>query len=98
MSSNFHNDCTHKELCTKEEVTKWFDIGLKARCRNLIIVLYRGDNHCRPLYVTAMNDPHYLQAQYEKHHGCKIYEVYSLFKDRDEQLNNPERCFNYEPR
>jgi hypothetical protein len=96
MYRGWHSECIHPELCTRDEVSKWFDIGLAAKARNLIIVKFQHDNHCRPLYVTAQNDPHFIQKAYEFNHKCVVFEVYNLAMDKEKQIHSNERCWNYE--
>lgn len=80
---------------TKNDLSRWFDEGIKAGQKFMIVVCDEFDYKDYPVFT---NDEDF-KKQYQKYDGAnmqRIMEVYDLTKNKDSQLNE-SRAFNFPP-
>jgi len=74
-------------MTTKEEISDWFDYGLKSNKKYLLIVCDTFDYEDYPMYALSDED---CVEKYNSHDGLnmqKVMEVYDLSLDKQSQLN-----------
>lgn len=72
-------------MTTREEITDWFDRGVRNNHDYLIVVCDTFDHEDYPVYSSREN----FWMEYNRHNGTnmqRIMEVYDLHGPRDEQL------------
>lgn len=79
---------------TPEDISKWFDHGVKMKDTHLIVVCDTYDNEDYPVYVTSKEDVHERVKHYSGPNMQKVMEVYSLVKDKQTQMLQ-RRSFNF---
>lgn len=79
----------------KKVITHWFMVGTISHMTHLVVVKLSFDDKYHPLYVDRNRDAKTLISHYELHYGAKIFEVYNLSLPLRDQLNDPERCWNF---
>jgi hypothetical protein len=80
---------------TKDDLSRWFDEGIKANQKYMIVVCDTFDYKDYPVYTGEDN----FKEQYQKHDGVnmqRIMEVYDLSKNKPAQLNE-FNSFNLPP-
>lgn len=79
----------------KEEISKWFDYGVKQGCTHLIVVTDTFDYENFAVYVLPNQNVKEIERNYSNREKMlKIMEVYNLKMDKEKQLNE-YRSFNY---
>ena len=80
-------------MTTKEEISKWFDEGVKEGKNFMLIVCDQFDYTDYPVYVpTPFNALHDIE-RLRKQEMTRVMEVYNLSMDMYDQLNQ-DRVFN----
>lgn len=80
---------------TNNEISRWFDEGVKKGKKYLIVVCDAFDHEDYPVF-TDDKDFSDKYEHYKKANMQRIMEVYNLNEDKDVQLNEP-RAFNFPP-
>lgn len=78
---------------SKQEISDWFDRGMKEKKDYMLVVCDTFDHEDFPVYATKEK---YSEVYAEYSNGKnmhRIMEVYDLSMERDTQLSKP-RCFN----
>ena len=82
---------------TKNQIAKWFDIGVKNGATHLVVACDTMDLDDYPIYVSPADDVRKVVAPLIRGDNMqRLMEVYHLGSDRDRQLAEP-RSYNYEP-
>ncbi len=79
---------------TKEDISSWFDDGLKQGATHMIIVCDTYDWDDYPVYILKDEKIKHREKEYDGINMQKIMEVYNLSLVKEGQLNE-SRAFNY---
>jgi len=80
---------------TKEDISSWFDRGVKQGATHLIVAVDRFDHEDYPVYVQPDEDAREIvKTRFSGQNMQGAMEVYNLAKDKQEQLDR-KRCFEY---
>lgn len=74
-------------MTTREEISGWFDRGVKQGSTHLIVVCDTYDYEDYPVFASNDQD---AKDQYSAHNGPnmqKVMEVYDLKMDKEAQMN-----------
>ena len=84
-------------MSTKEELSDWFDEGMKKGATHMLIVCDTFAYDDYPKYVMPGEDPRALHQEYAvgKHSMQKVLEIYALHLDKTKQLDE-YRPFHYD--
>lgn len=78
---------------TKEEISGWFDRGIRDKQDFMFVVVDSYDHEDYPVYCTADD----FEKTFQSNNGKDmqhIMEIYDLHRNREEQLSM-HRCFSY---
>ena len=81
-------------MTTKEEISRWFDIGVQKNATYMIVVCDTFDWEDYPVYITQEQNVHDIYKMYNNENMQKVMEVYNLNMDKEFQLNQ-QRAFNF---
>lgn len=80
-----------------EDIREWFDVGKKNHATHMIVVCNTYDYEDYPKYVYPGQDVHQVERELNNpDRMSKVMEVYYLLGDRETQLNQRPRSFNYD--
>jgi hypothetical protein len=79
---------------SKEDISGWFDEGVKKKCTHMIVVCDTYDWDDYPVFVTVNENVKTIYEQYNGKNMQKVMEVYDLKKDKKLQLGSG-RVFNF---
>lgn len=80
---------------TKEDISDWFDRGVRNNATHMIIVCDTYDYDDYPVYVEVGEDPHEVAKKYDGVNMQRLMEVYSLKKSKESQLTI-DRVWNWD--
>lgn len=82
---------------SKAEIAAWFDEGVRKGATHMLVVCDTYDWEDYPIYVMPNESARLKYEEYLKgqHSMQKVMEVYSLKRDKDEQLNRGS-VFNFD--
>lgn len=80
---------------TKEDISRWFDTGVKKGATHLIVLCDTFDHGDYPKYVMPGDNTQQIVGAYNKGEFPmqKVMEVYRLSDNKEKQLNE-HRAFN----
>ena len=79
---------------TKENISKWFDAGVKKDATHLIVVCDTFEHCDYPVFVTANQDVLKERCDIDEMDMQSVVEVYNLAMDKSGQLVE-KRSLNY---
>lgn len=71
---------------TKENISKWFDAGVKKDATHLIVVCDAFENCDYPVFVTANQDVLKERRDIDEMDMQRVVEIYNLTRDKSGQL------------
>lgn len=81
-------------MTTKDQISDWFDRGVKDGATHMIVVCDTYGYEDYPVYVYPDENPMLIQEKFSGKNMQKVMEVYNLRGDRETQLNMT-RAFCY---
>lgn len=83
-------------MTTKEDISRWFDEGVRQNATHMLVVCDDYDHEDYPVYIKPGENARERHNEYTsgKHSMQRVMEVYSLTQDKAKQLNEG-RAFNY---
>lgn len=79
---------------TLQNISEWFDRGVKEKATHMIVVCDSFDYSDYPVYVKKGQDVIEIQKIQDNKEMQRVIEVYNLSKNKIEQLNQTQ-AFNY---
>lgn len=74
-------------MTLKKELSEWFDRGVAQGASHMIVVCDTYDHEDYPVYVMDPLDVVKKQKEYEVMPMQRVMEIYSLRKDKQEQMS-----------
>lgn len=74
-------------MTTVNEISEWFDRGLKSKSTHMIIVCDTFDHEDYPVYVDKVEDFYDKYEYYNGKNMQRIMEVYDLMLDKSKQMS-----------
>jgi len=81
-------------VVTRNELSDWFDEGLKEKATHMIVVCDTYDYEDYPVFVSANEDVREIEKEHKGKSMQMIMEVYNLSMNKEEQIA-AVRAFNY---
>lgn len=73
-------------MTTKQEISKWFDEGIKKGADYMIVACDTFDWEDYPIYCVGNNEARHEYKMHDNQNMQKIMEVYDLAQDKEIQL------------
>lgn len=76
-------------MATKQEISDWFDCGVKENATHMIVVCDTFDYEDYPIYAANGSDCKEIVGMVNGKNMQRIMEVYDLKQDKQEQMRLP---------
>lgn len=80
---------------TRQDISDWFDEGVRTRATHMIVVCDEFDMDDYPIYVSSGQNVREVSKKYADTSLQRVMEVYALHMDKSSQLRE-WRAFHYE--
>lgn len=80
---------------SREDISGWFDRGVRDGATHMIVVCDTFDWDDYPVYVQPGEDARTVASKYMGQNMQRVMEVYSLKQDKAKQMTE-RRVFNYD--
>ncbi len=78
---------------TRQDISSWFDQGVKKKATHLIVVCDTFDHEDYPVYAANEAEASKKYTEYNGPNMQRVMEVYDLRMNKEQQLNE-HRAFN----